>query len=373
MNATGASVVITSYNYARFLRETIESALAQTHPGTEVIVVDDGSEDDSPAIIASFDGRVRSRVQTNRGQGGAFNAGFALSEGDVVLFLDSDDVLLPSAVARAVDAARDRRVSQVHWRMPDIDASGEQTGGMTPESPLADGDMLGQLVSDGPLQWSSPPTSGSAWSRTYLRQVLPMPEAEFRVNADAYLTGLAPLYGELRALEEPQSLYRRHGENHGALGFDGGLRVDAEVWAGMGVIAAAHAARLGVEVDPERWRERGWAFRLARAVEELDSVVGRDAPFVLIDGCELALERSSGRPVIPFLERDGEYWGRPEDDAHAIEELDRLRSAGARFVVVAWTAFWWSEAYPAFFDHLRERFRCRLDNERLLILELQPG
>ena len=366
-----ASVVITSYNYARFLPSAIASAIEQTYPDTEVIVVDDGSKDDSRSIIESFGEGVRAHFQANRGQGGAFNAGFALSEGELVLFLDSDDMLLPSAAACAVEAADDPAVSQVLWPMPDIDARGTRTGELTPASPLATGDMLEQLVSEGPLQWSSPPTSGNAWTRSFLAEVLPMPEDEFRTNPDAYLTGLAPLYGELRALGEPQSLYRRHGANHGALGFDGGLRDDAEVWARVGRIAADHAKRLGIEVDPQRWQERGWAFRIQTAVRELDAAVGHESPFVLIDGCELALERSSGRLVIPFLEREGEFWGLPEDDVHAIVELDRLRSEGARFVVLAWPAFWWAETYAGFLHHLRKGFQCVLENDRLVIFDLR--
>src|SRR3954451_20463787 len=92
------SIVIDNYNYARFLPEAIESALAQTYPDTEVIVVDDGSTDDSREIIASYGSRVRPVLKTNGGQASAFNAGFAASRGDVVLFLDSDDTLFPEAV-----------------------------------------------------------------------------------------------------------------------------------------------------------------------------------------------------------------------------------------------------------------------------------
>src|SRR5437764_1069566 len=87
------SVIINNYNYGRFLAEAIESALSQTLPATEVIVVDDGSTDNSPEVIGRYEGRIRSIMKSNGGQASALNAGFGASSGDVVIFLDADDVL----------------------------------------------------------------------------------------------------------------------------------------------------------------------------------------------------------------------------------------------------------------------------------------
>src|SRR4051794_40007232 len=109
-----ASVIITNYNYGRWLGEAIDSALAQADAEVEVIVVDDGSTDDSPDVIASYDGHVHAVFQANAGQAAAINAGFAASRGDPVLFLDADDVLLPHAVARARSALADGATAQVH-------------------------------------------------------------------------------------------------------------------------------------------------------------------------------------------------------------------------------------------------------------------
>src|SRR5215468_5551807 len=97
-----ASIIISSYNYGRFLKEAIDSALNQTYPNTEVIVVDDGSTDNSREIIASYGDQVIPVLKPNGGQASAFNAGFLLSRGEVVCFLDADDALLPTAIERAV-------------------------------------------------------------------------------------------------------------------------------------------------------------------------------------------------------------------------------------------------------------------------------
>jgi glycosyltransferase involved in cell wall biosynthesis len=92
------SVVIPCYNYAHFLGEAIESALAQTYPHLEVIVVDDGSVDNTPAVAARYPG-VRYVRQPNQGLSAARNTGLRCSGGSYLVFLDADDRLLPSALA----------------------------------------------------------------------------------------------------------------------------------------------------------------------------------------------------------------------------------------------------------------------------------
>src|SRR4051794_8812023 len=108
-----ASVVIDNYNYARFLPEAIDSALRQTWPATEVIVVDDGSTDRSRQIMAAYGDRIVPVFKENGGQNSALNAGFNRSRGEVVLFLDSDDALLPTAAEAAMGAFAEPDVVKV--------------------------------------------------------------------------------------------------------------------------------------------------------------------------------------------------------------------------------------------------------------------
>lgn len=101
---TTISVIIPTYNYDRFLREAIDSVLAQTYPAHEVIVVDDGSTDDTPLILAEYGDRIRVIRQQNLGVSAARNAGIAAARGEWVSFLDSDDVWQPRKLE--LDAAR---------------------------------------------------------------------------------------------------------------------------------------------------------------------------------------------------------------------------------------------------------------------------
>src|SRR5687768_5034795 len=89
------SVVINNYNYGRYLGPAIDSALQQSYPCVEVIVVDDGSTDHSRAVIAGYGHRIIPIYKANGGQASALNAGYEESQGEIVIFLDADDLLGP--------------------------------------------------------------------------------------------------------------------------------------------------------------------------------------------------------------------------------------------------------------------------------------
>jgi len=97
------SIIIGNYNYQDYVSAAIESALSQTYTSCEIIVVDDGSTDSSRDAIRSFGDKVKTIFKQNGGQASAFNAGYAASTGDIVCFLDSDDLFLPTKVTRVVE------------------------------------------------------------------------------------------------------------------------------------------------------------------------------------------------------------------------------------------------------------------------------
>ncbi len=98
------SVVIPTYNQASYLRASIDSVLAQSHAPIEVVVVDDGSTDDTPAILDGYGEGIRAIRQTNHGAAHALNHGIRESRGAYVCWLSSDDAFLPDKVARQIAA-----------------------------------------------------------------------------------------------------------------------------------------------------------------------------------------------------------------------------------------------------------------------------
>ncbi|MGH2414794.1 MAG: glycosyltransferase family 2 protein, partial [Microcystaceae cyanobacterium] len=99
------SVLITNYNCGHYLQEAIDSALNQTYSPIETIVVDDGSTDDSRELLASYKDRIIPVFKENGGQASAINAGFPISQGEIICSLDGDDVWLPTKVEEVVKAA----------------------------------------------------------------------------------------------------------------------------------------------------------------------------------------------------------------------------------------------------------------------------
>jgi glycosyltransferase involved in cell wall biosynthesis len=97
------SIIITCFNHAHFLEEAVQSVLSQTHPPDELIVVDDGSTDDTAAVAARF-AMVDYVFQKNRGLAAARNTGLQRASAEYVLFLDADDILKPTAVERCLVA-----------------------------------------------------------------------------------------------------------------------------------------------------------------------------------------------------------------------------------------------------------------------------
>lgn len=200
------SILINNHNYGRFVGRAIESALTQSHADVEVVVVDDGSTDDSPALIRGFGSRVRVIEQRNAGQGCAYNAGFAIATGDLVIFLDADDWLYPQAAAE-VAAAWAPGVSKLQFALDMVDREGRPLGRQVPRT-MHDREALGLLLQFG--AYGTPPGSGNAFAMSYLRQVMPLDGPLWRTAADTVPILMAPAFGELRSIGHALGAYRQH-------------------------------------------------------------------------------------------------------------------------------------------------------------------
>jgi glycosyltransferase involved in cell wall biosynthesis len=367
------SIVINNYNYGRFLREAIGSALAQTYEPIEVIVVDDGSTDCSRDVLADFAGSVRILLKPNGGQTSALNCGYRASTGSAVLFLDSDDILLPDAVRSSLSLMEGGDVALVHWPLLEIDASGASLGRLRPTDALPDGDLLDALVLHGPDAYVCSPTSGNLWARGFLEHVFPLPEIDgYRLGgADRYLATLAPLFGGVRALREPLTLYRLHGQNnYSTVAFEERFRRVLWCLEDRCTALGRHFRERGLDVDPDSWLRGSWVGRYAAARTDIRSLIATDDIVVLVDEDNLGPEFLPEYRLIPFTERDGLYWGPPANEEAALRELDRLQRLGARYLAFAWPAFWWLGHYAGLSSYLREHCRQLLENERVIVFDI---
>ncbi|MDP8927081.1 MAG: glycosyltransferase [Actinomycetota bacterium] len=359
-----------NHNYGRFLPDAIESALRQSHAHTEVVVVDDGSYDNSRDVISWYGNSVRAIFKENGGQGSAFNAGLEGSTGDVVLFLDADDVLLSTAASRAAQSLCNPEVVKVHWRSRVIDESGRATGALRPGGPLPEGDLREAAFRLGPTNHLSAPTSGNAWSRHFLDCIFPVPEV-FTQGADTYLFELAPFFGPVKRVDEPQTLYRKHGRNfHSLMSLDYKIERQLRFYEACCAFLQGYWADIGIQVDRGSWVRHSWWHRLDLAVREIAALSAPPGPLIVVDDASWEVGPIAGRARIPFLERGGEYYGSPSDDNTAIYELERLRRSGAALVVFAWSALWWLGHYGEFHSHLRSHYACLLENDRIVVFEL---
>jgi glycosyltransferase involved in cell wall biosynthesis len=217
-----ASILINNYNYARFLDKAIDSALSQSYPTKEIIVVDDGSTDNSREIISRYGDRIIPIFKENGGQASAFNAGVARCQGDILCFLDSDDFFHPDKLERVATAfyqqGMNSRPILVHHLLAikshtDNDLDGD-TFGKTHDSPM----NLYAFARRYRFLWNEiGPTTSISINRRLADRLFPISERA-HISADAFIACGASLVGEAYFLKEILGGYRVHGYNnwHGA-------------------------------------------------------------------------------------------------------------------------------------------------------------
>jgi len=193
-DAPVVSVIIDSYNYGNYIEDAINSVLVQTLPRNmfEVIVVDDGSTDDTRQRVSKYLPDVQYIYKENGGQASAFNAGVAVAKGEYIAFLDADDYWHPNKLAMILEKFEsDGQIDVVYHTLMVVNGEGEHVD-IFPE-------WFDKIVADNPVQnyddWLSvigSATSGFSFRLETLRQLFPIPD-EFTLCADGYLMVVAPL------------------------------------------------------------------------------------------------------------------------------------------------------------------------------------
>lgn len=203
------SVVIPCFNYERYVGQAIECALGQTYANKEVVVVNDGSSDDSLEVISRYLARITLVDQHNQGSIAAYSNGFARTTGDVVIFLDADDLLEPDALTR-VAAAWSPACAKVQYDLRIIDGEGRDLGrrfcnfGTGYDAAR----VRAAFRLTGTYRW--PVTAGNAYSRWFVEALLPL---HIDHGPDGALNTVAPVYGDVVTIAEALGAYRIHGAN----------------------------------------------------------------------------------------------------------------------------------------------------------------
>jgi glycosyltransferase involved in cell wall biosynthesis len=247
------SVVLTSYNHARYLSQAIESVLAQTLKDIEVVTIDDASRDESPAILQRYADRVKViQHETNRGTYASLNEGIAHTSAPCIAILNSDDLWLPEKLEKQVAMMEsDARIGLVHTAFRPIDADGNPIDGNplgVRFHPNPQGDLLAELLTRNLFI-----TSSVLFRRECLERCGWFEERLFGMGDWDMWLRIAEYY-RIGYVPEVLTLYRIHGQN---TMYQRERMLADDLWI--------HEERICKRI-PELLRRNGWRMRRALGI-----------------------------------------------------------------------------------------------------------
>jgi glycosyltransferase involved in cell wall biosynthesis len=200
-----------NYNYGNFIAEAIESVLSQTYRHFELIVVDDGSEDNSKELIASFDdNRIQAIFSKNSGQAAAFNTAFGMARGEIISFIDSDDWWMLDKLERSIQW---HAFLKGNYALLQHGLNVWRDGDAGPyKNILPVGDCFAEMQHSGRIDYFVP-TSGLVFRKSVLEKIFPLPD-KIRICADAYLMRCAFVFGKVYSIPDTLGYYRKHQRNN---------------------------------------------------------------------------------------------------------------------------------------------------------------
>jgi glycosyltransferase involved in cell wall biosynthesis len=212
------TVLIDTYNYAQFIEDAVRSVLAQNFPAElrEILIIDDGSTDDTETRLAKFGHAVRYFKKENGGQASAFNFGLQHARGEYVALLDADDVWLPDKLQRIYQAFQDQPDAGMAYHR--LYQWTRENGGVEAADKLS---TLGHFIAVSGrvtdtrfslLCYPMMQTSSLVFRRAAMQDLLPVPDV-LRTQADAFLTALIIFICPVVAVDEYLARYRLHGAN----------------------------------------------------------------------------------------------------------------------------------------------------------------
>ena len=397
MTPEKVTIAIPTYNRAVLLKTSLKSLLAQNYPDFSVIVIDNGSSDNTEAVVGSFaDSRVTYvRNETNIGLFRNWNRAIQLNSSLYLSILQDDDELLPGFIQESV-LALDKHPHAAFsvGGIRGIDINGARV--LLPDDVAPEGAMAGLEYLHGIVagrNWPIHPTAVMMRSSA-LAEVGPFdtPHSKFSIDFNLYFRMAARF--EIVFIPKELALIRYHQEQDTQLRIaPGGTAPLAVIAERTDVIAYLLQSARAENSSYRQWlAERllhlsmrrseltselvpdlnlSWAERLQIAKQEIATLIPAGESFILVEENQWGCEVLPSHHTLPFIERDGQYLGAPPDDKTAIGELERMRQAGASFMVIGWPAFWYLDYYSELRDYLSSKFRCVLNNSRIIVFDLR--
>jgi len=202
------SVIISNYNYAQYITEAIESVLTQTYQNFELIIVDDGSEDNSKSIIQKFieqyPHKIKGVFKENGGQASAFNIGYKLAEGDILAFLDADDYWYENKLQTIVEYHELYSGIQHNLLINNQSKFTHLEDNISKQKRLLEEfGFMGTI-----------PTSGLSFITESIKHVFPIPEKDYKICADLYMKVMYLNNEDILSIDRPLGCYRSHDSNN---------------------------------------------------------------------------------------------------------------------------------------------------------------
>lgn len=395
---TKVTIAIPTYNRSQLLKTSLKSALAQDYSDFQVLVLDNASTDDTEAVVRSFaDERITYvRNETNIGLFGNWQRVIEINSSPYLSFLPDDDTLLPNFISESVLALDNHTQAGLSsGRAELIDAAGDRVDVPNKSDDLPLGlieglDFIHQIV-DG-RKWvllaSAVMFRADAFATVGGYDT---PHSKYMIDLNVYLR-IATQF-DLCFIPKNLAQVRYHEEQDSLVNFRSGgtgpiavmaERTDAIAYLLRSPRAENAAYRqwlaerlLHISMRRSDFTSQllgelnlSWSERLKIAIREISATIPAGKCFILVDENQWSTEMSQFN-YLPFLERDGYYWGAPPDDSFAIGEVERMRQAGASFMVIGWSAFWWLDYYSLLRNYLYLNFRCVLQNSRLIVFDLR--
>lgn len=395
---TKLTVAIPTFNRAALLKESLASVLAQDYEDFQVIVLDNASTDETGAVVQSFNDPRLTYIQhpSNIGIWANWNRALEINQSPYLSIFHDDDLMQPGFLRESMTALESHPRAGFSFCLCEyVDGTGKrlsvQGAAGWDEGCVSGLDFLERMISIGYVvhtvsilmrssalkvigPFDSPHSKATFDLNLYLRLAARFDLAFIRKPLIRLRVHAGQLSQSLKRNAGGHAPFSTLGECLDAVAYllesPRAANLGYRSWLSQRLLALnarrseyAHYLLSGIN-----WT---WEERLEMSRREIEKIIPEGQKLILIDGDQLATGGTlAGRQAFPFTERDGYFYGPPADDAAAIQELNRLRQAGAGYLIFAWPGFFFIDHYPKFYEEVRRQFHCLLCNPRIIVFDL---